>query len=117
MNRLEVLNPHENHGNLEPAYSFTYSEAGFSGKVIIPGQAFIIGVIVLSIGDWHCNYRMSFDSGRNLQMKLQDLEYEGNHSSFSARLVTYASPHLVEKKDMAYFPYDYNVISCAGLSL
>jgi hypothetical protein len=41
-------------------------------------------------------------------MKLQDLEYEGNQFSFSAR--------LVEKKDMAYFPYDSSFISCAGLS-
>lgn len=70
-----------------------------------------------SIGDWHCNYRMSFDSGLNLQMKLQDLEYEGNQFSFSARLVIYAPPHLVEKKDMAHFPYDSNFISCAGLSV
>jgi hypothetical protein len=35
MNRPEVLNPHKNHGILEP---ISYSEVGFSGEVIIPGQ-------------------------------------------------------------------------------
>jgi hypothetical protein len=48
-------------------------------------------VLVSSIGDWHCNYRMSFDSGRNLQIKLQDLEYEGNQFSI---LFFCASSHL-----------------------
>jgi hypothetical protein len=43
MNRLEVLNPHENYGILEPT---SYSEVGFSGEVIIPGQRFIIGALV-----------------------------------------------------------------------
>ena len=48
MNRLEVLNPHENHGILEP---ISHSEVGFSVEVIIPGQTFIIGVLVSSVGD------------------------------------------------------------------
>jgi hypothetical protein len=67
MNRQEVLNPHENSGILEPIYPFSYSEVGFLGKVITPAQAFTTGVLVLIIGDWHCNYRMPFDSGYNLR--------------------------------------------------
>jgi hypothetical protein len=32
MNRLEVLNPHENYGMEESDYLFSYSEVGLSGK-------------------------------------------------------------------------------------
>ena len=43
MNKLEMLDPHENRGILEPIYPLSYSEVGFWGKTIIPIQKFIMG--------------------------------------------------------------------------
>ena len=47
MNRLEVLNPHENHGILEPT---SYSEVGVLGEVRRSSQgvsAVVIGALQL----------------------------------------------------------------------